>query len=241
MIGYVQANIRADLGASELTGNIGTQVILTDQQSRGAQAAFLGTNPNGSPNIAGVRRDDGATYTDVLPSLNLSLRLPNDFIIRFAAAREIVRSRIDDLRASLKYDLDRGTGVVDAQGVPAAVVRGDSGNPRLRPWRANAVDLTFEKYFGDTKGYIAAQFFYKDLKSFVYEQNVDYDFTGLPVPPPGDIDPDGSGPLPPRPVTVVFQGDLRVPINGNGGSLYGVELAATCPSASSYLHWTGSA
>lgn len=232
LIGYGQVNIKTDVGAAELTGNVGVQVIATDQKSTGAQAIFLGTNPNGSPNIGGQRRADGANYTDVLPSLNLSLRLPNDFVIRFGAAREIVRSRIDDLRASLKYDVSLGTGVVDAQGVPAAVIRGDSGNPNLRPWRANAVDLTFEKYFGETKGYLAVQLFYKDLKSFVYEQNIDYDFTGLPIPPVGNIDPDGTGPLPPRPITVIFQGDLRVPINGKGGSLYGVEVAGTLPFGS---------
>ena len=232
LIGYTQLNIKTDVGASELTGNVGVQVIATEQKSRGSQAIFLGTNPNGSPNIGGQPRNDGADYVDVLPSLNLSLRLPNDFIIRFGAAREIVRSRIDDLRASLKYDVVNGTGVVDAQGVPAAVVRGDSGNPQLRPWRANAVDLTFEKYFGESKGYLAVQLFYKDLKTFVYEQNIDYDFTGLPTPPAGTIDPDGTGPLPPRPVTVIFQGDLRVPINGKGGSLYGIEVAGTVPFGS---------
>jgi iron complex outermembrane recepter protein len=232
LIGYGQLNIRSELGASELTGNVGVQVIATDQKSRGAQAAFLGTNPNGSPNIGATPRNDGDDYVDVLPSLNLSLRLPSDFVIRLGAAREIVRSRIDDLRASLSYELALNTGVVDSQGVPAAVVRGNSGNPLLRPWRANAVDLTFEKYFGETKGYLAVQLFYKDLKTFVYEENIDFDFTGLPVPPPGNIDPDGTGPLPPRPVTVIFQGDLRVPINGKGGSLYGVEVAGTLPFGS---------
>lgn len=232
LVGYTQLNIKTDVGSAELTGNVGVQVIATEQKSRGSQAIFLGTNPNGSPNIGGVPRNDGDDYVDVLPSLNLSLRFPSDFVIRLGAAREIVRSRIDDLRASLKYDVALGTGVVDAQGVPAAVVRGDSGNPLLRPWRANAVDLTFEKYFGENKGYLAVQLFYKDLKSFVYEQNIDYDFTGLPTPPAGTVDPDGTGPLPPRPITIIFQGDLRVPINGKGGSLYGIEVAGTLPFGS---------
>lgn len=224
MIGYTQLNIDTDIGASRLTGNVGVQAIYTDQNSRGAQAAFLGTNPNGSPNIAGIARNEGASYWDVLPSLNLSLRLPNDFVIRVGAAREIVRSRVDDLRASLQYNLDFGTGL------PAAVVRGDSGNPQLRPWRANALDVTFEKYFGGSKGYVAAQFFYKDLKTYIVNGNIPFDFSGLPIPPAGTIDPDGpGGPLPPVPVPVITQGDLNVPINGSGGELYGVELAGTVP------------
>jgi len=230
MIGYTQLNIDTDIGASRLTGNIGVQAIFTDQKSSGAQAAFLGTNPNGSPNVTGLPRREGDSYTDILPSLNLSLRLPSDLVIRFGAAREIVRSRIDDLRASLSYGTEFNTGAVDAQGVPAAVVRGSSGNPALRPWRANAVDLTVEKYFGGTKGYVAAQLFYKDLKSYIYEENIPFDFSGLPVPPAGTIDPDGpTGPLPPRPITIITAGDVRAPINGQGGELYGIELAGTLP------------
>ena len=53
----------------------------------------------------------------------------------------------------------------------SVAVTGGSGNPDLRPWRANAVDLTFEKYFG-TKGFLGVQFFYKDLKSYIYNQDV---------------------------------------------------------------------
>jgi len=231
MIGYTQLNIETDIGTSLLTGNVGVQAILTDQSSRGAQAGQIGTNPNGSPNIVGIPRIDGASYLDVLPSLNLSLRLPSDVVIRLGAAREMVRSRLDDLRASLAYNLDFATGLVDAQGLPAAVVRGNSGNPQLRPWRANALDLTFEKYFGGTEGYVAAQFFYKDLKSYVVNQDVPFDFSAFPIPPAGVVDPDDDGPLPPQPATVVTQGDLNIPINGQGGELYGVELAATLPFA----------
>jgi iron complex outermembrane recepter protein len=215
MIGYLQANIRAPIGASELTGNIGVQAIHTDQSSQGASAVFLGTNPNGSPNIGGIPRDEGASYWDVLPSLNLSLRLPADFVIRFGAAREIMRPRLDDLKASLSYGLDFG--VV----ANSAVVRGGSGNPQLRPWRANALDLTFEKYWG-TRGYIALQLFYKDLKSYIYKQRIPFNFTGYPVPPAGTL-PNG------QPVPIIFQGDLDVPINGEGGSMKGVELAGTLP------------
>ena len=220
-IAYVQANIRSSFGASELTGNVGVQAIHTDQSSRGASAVFLGTNPNGSPNIGGIPREDGAEYWDVLPSANLSLRMPGDFVIRVGAAREIVRGRLDDLKASLSYGLDFS--VVANSGV----VRGNSGNPQLRPWRANAIDVTFEKYWG-TQAYVAAQLFWKDLRSYIYKTRVPFDFTGYPVPQPTS-DPDGGGPLPPVAIPVIFQGDLEVPINGEGGTMKGIEVAGTLP------------
>ena len=84
--------------------------------------------------------DDKVDYVDVLPSLNLSFRMPSDFVIRFALAREIIRSRLDDLRNSMNNGYTFTSDPVPATTI--AFVTGDRGNPDLRPWRANAVDLT---------------------------------------------------------------------------------------------------
>ncbi len=202
---YLQANIKSQFSFGELTGNIGGQVIATDQNSSGATAIFLGNNPNGSPNVGGIQREVSASYTDFLPSLNLSLRFNNDFVVRVGAAREIIRPRLDDMRATLSFGVDN----------TSRIISGGSGNPFLRPWRANAFDLTVEKYFG-TKGYVAVQGFYKDLKSYIYNQDTPFDFTGFPVP-------SGLG------FTPNVQGFINAPINGNGGAIYGVELAGTVP------------
>ena len=209
---YVQANIRSDIGSSVLTGNFGVQAIFTQQRSRGATAVFLGTNPNGSPNIGANLNDDKESYVDVLPSLNLSFRMPSDFVIRFAAAREIVRSRLDDLKNSLSY----GYSLIGPIGNQVAFVTGSSGNPGLRPWRANAVDLTFEKYWG-IKGYVAAQLFWKNLKSYVYNQDVEIPTADLALSPP----PSGA--------VISDTAIINIPINGKGGKLYGIEVAGTLP------------
>ena len=212
---YIQANIRADLGSSELTGNVGVQAIFTEQRSVGATAVLLDPpngGPNGSPNIGVNVNDDTVDYVDVLPSLNLSFRMPSDFVIRFAASRQIIRSRLDDLRNSLSY----GYSYVGVPGNQVAFVTGSSGNPELRPWRANALDLTFEKYWG-FKGYVAAQFFWKDLKSYVYTTDVEIPTDELALAPPdfgAVVDPIAT---------------INIPINGKGGKLYGVEVAGTLP------------
>ncbi|MBX9883114.1 MAG: TonB-dependent receptor [Sphingomonas sp.] len=205
LTGYIQANIKSQLGIGTLTGNIGGQLIVTDQNSTGATAIFLGTNANGSPNIGARFRNASSDYVDFLPSINLSLRLPSDWVFRVGAAREIIRPRLDDLRATLSFGVDNNS----------RVVSGGSGNPNLRPWRANAVDVTVEKYFG-TKGYVAVQGFYKDLKSYIYNADIPFDFTGFPVPQN-------------LPFTPIFQGFVNAPINGQGGNIYGVELAGTLP------------
>jgi iron complex outermembrane receptor protein len=209
LTGYLQGNLKADIGTARLTGNFGVQIISTDQGSTGASAVYLGSNPNGSPNIGTAVRTIKHRYTDVLPSINLSLRFPSDFVIRFAAARELIRPRMDDMRASVSFGYNPA-------GPNTYVVSGGSGNPNLEPWRANAVDLTFEKYFG-TKGFVGLQFFYKDLKSYIYNAQQSVPVSQLVLAPP----PVGS--------TVLPNADLNIPINGKGGSLYGAELAATLP------------
>lgn len=223
---YIQANIKALLGASELTGNIGVQANHTDQSSNGTRATLLGNNPNGSPNVSAVRNTLGDKYWDILPSANLSLRMPSDFVIRLGLAREIIRPRLVDLRNSFDYAISNSDTGDPARftcptGRVCRVVRGNLGNPELRPFRANAVDLTFEKYFG-VRGYLAAQLFWKDLKSYIYKVDVPYDYSGFTFANPGT---DNNN----LPVIINPFGTVNQPINGEGGKLYGVEVAGTLP------------
>ena len=195
MSAYLMADIKAAVGSAELTGNVGVLAQNTEQKSRGFQnlaAADL------------VPTTRGATYWDVLPSANLSLRFPSDFVIRLSGAREIQRPRFEDMKVSLDYGYNTNSGTITGTG----------GTPTLRPYRAWAADLNFEKYFG-TKGYVGLQLFYKKLQSYVYRETVPFDYTGLPIVlPPGVTD---------------LQGTITRPVNGSGGKLYGFEIAGTVP------------
>ena len=210
---YVQLNIASMIGSAELTGNVGVQAVITDQNSDGATAVYLGQNPNGSPNIGAQFQKSSVSYTNWLPSLNLSLRFPSDFVIRAAAARTMIRPRMDDMRNSLSFGYQF---ITRPDGTTVAEVTGGSGNPNLRPWLANAFDLTFEKYFGN-KGYIAAQLFYKDLKSYIYNQDIPIPTSSLALASPG------TG------IVIAPTALLNIPVNGEGGELYGFELAGTLP------------
>lgn len=202
MTAYLQADIEQELGSGTLTGNIGVQAIHTDQGSSGT--VFAG----------GVAQSvtASASYWDVLPSLNLSMRFDSDFVIRFAASRQIQRPRLDDLRVALSYGLE----LSNAANCPVALpcLSGSGGNPQLRPYRANSFDLNFEKYFGQS-GVVSLQLFYKDIKSYIDRTRLPFDFSGYPLP---------VG-LPPA--TLI--GSVEAPFNTGGGSLYGGELAVTLP------------
>ena len=215
---YAQADIRAQLGSTELTGNIGVQAVHTDQLSSGFRIA-------GGPPAVLTAASLGAKYWDVMPSLNLSFRFPNDWVIRTGLAREVQRPRMDSMRIANEY----GVTQLIVDGVNQSYISGKSGNPELRPYRANAADLSFEKYFG-TKGYISLQLFYKYFDTFVVEQNlsnVPFDYTGYPIPAPWQTtDPTAPNYLPASGIT---NGFIQQPHNVKGGKMYGAELGATLP------------
>jgi iron complex outermembrane receptor protein len=218
---YAQADIKAQLGSTELTGNIGVQAVHTDQLSSGFKIS-------GGPPAVLAAASEGAKYWDVMPSLNLSFRLPNDWIIRAGLAREVQRPRMDSMRVANEYGVCR-TGCA-----AYPVITGTAGNPELRPYRANAADLSFEKYFG-TKGFLSLQLFYKYFDTFVVEQNLQnapFDYTGFPIPAPwqttSPCDPTTAGCnyLSPQGIT---NGFIKKPYNVSGGKMYGAELGATLP------------
>jgi len=132
----------------------------------------------------------------------------------------MARPRMDDLRAS--YNVSIATGACGGQ--PGPIWCGGGGNPLLRPWLANAYDLSWEKYFtteAGNKGYVAAAYWFKDLSTFIFYADRPFDYDGFPLPA------DDGNPLTPYPSTTV--GVLNQPFNGNGGMMRGLELSMSVP------------
>ncbi|MGN6152422.1 MAG: TonB-dependent receptor [Lysobacteraceae bacterium] len=218
---YFQANIDTDLGPVPVKGNLGIQAVSVDQKSSG-QETFPG-------NGLGNKVDSGASYVDYLPNLNLSFGLPADQFIRFSAGRQMARPRMDDLRASGNVDVDRNRATNPITGAPNTVdpITGlptpwwtrSGGNTKLKPWLANAYDLSYEKYFGGSKGYVSAAYFYKDLKTYIYNQATLFNINDTSLNPANyPANP------PPNPVGVYTR-----PANGQGGTVKGFELAVSVP------------
>ena len=202
---FVAGNLDHEISSSvSLKGNLGIQFVQTDQSSR----AFY--KDNATNQVLPI--EDGKKYTDVLPSINLAFMLPEQQAVRVGLARELARARMDQLKASSEFGYASGTGVPGGSG----------GNPHLDPWRADAYDLSYEKYFGEKGGYLSVAGFYKELKSYIYNQtNGNYDFSAfLATLPPGFFAPG---------VTPQTTGSFSQPVNGRGGDLKGVEFAISMP------------
>jgi iron complex outermembrane receptor protein len=93
---------------------------------------------------------------------------------------------------------------------------GEAGNPRLKPWKSDSLDLTLDKYFKDNMGYVSIAAFHKKLLSYIYTQSVVQDFSGYPT---------SNGTTP-----VLSQGVASAPANGSGGSIKGIEVTLSLPS-----------
>lgn len=201
---YLKGDIDTELFGIPVTGNAGVQFVHTEQSSDGRVAAGNPATP--------VPVSDGDSYNEVLPSLNLNFQVRDDFYVRLGLAREMARPRMDQMRASINIDFNEGRAT--STDVNQSPWGGSGGNPNLRPWIANAVDISIEKYFG-RRGYVALALFYKDLESYIYDEQTLTDFTGYPY----------TGPIAPT----LRQGYLSTPQNGEGGSLSGAEFAVSVP------------
>jgi iron complex outermembrane receptor protein len=208
--GYLKANLNHQLSSSvTLRGNIGVQVVHTDQSSNSMFFNEVNNPATGMP-IGASPISDGKKYNDVLPAANLVFELPAQQLLRFSAARELARPRMDQMNAGYDFNVSTTTGI------PSDSI----GNPKLDPWRADALDLSYEKYFAN-KAYISIAAFYKNLKSYIYDVTSNsFDLSQLvgqlPPPPPGQ---------PPR----LNIGTFTQPVNGAGGRLDGFELTASAP------------
>jgi len=197
---YAQLNIDTDLGSVPMRGNVGVQFVHTDQSSDGQ---ILGVSP-------ALQTSGGSTYDDVLPSLNLAFTVVDDQVLRLGVAKQIARARMDDMRANQDV-------WVPTTGPDVGEWRGSGGNPELEPWTAYTYDLSYEIYFGNA-GYVSAAYFYKDLQTYIYNDVVQYDFSGVDT---------STGQFPIIPTSPI--GTLDGPANGKGGTLDGYELAVSVP------------
>jgi iron complex outermembrane receptor protein len=122
--------------------------------------------------------------------------------------------------------------VVSDQGVPTVIdgveyfwKRNGGGNPKLKPWKANAYDLSFEKYFGDNKGYVSAAIYYKDLDTYIFNRSTLEDFSGLPLPVPANEDDESTY----DDADANRIGISTLKSNGKGGYVRGYEMTVSVP------------
>jgi iron complex outermembrane receptor protein len=207
--GFAKFDLDTELFGKAITGNIGAQIIHTSQRSTG----FVNDagRCTGATADTCVSQSGGKTFNDVLPSLNLAMELSSDTIARLGLGKTLSRPRMNDMRASID-----APSITTPTGNQPAYYSASAGNPELEPFRATALDISVEKYFGGNKGYVALAGFYKDIDTYILTLPRDFDFT--PILAPNAVPP-ASGKV----------GILSRPTNGKGGYIRGIELTVNVP------------
>lgn len=192
--------IVGDFAAGIFSGNAGLRIIETDltvRQNETGPAKNYGDTANDVGDIVSRR-----SYTDVLPSLNVSADITDDFKLRFAASRTMTPLDLKQYGGGLTVNTadDLELNIRTVTGANAA------GNPNLNPWRAHNYDLSAEYYIGQAS-MVNAAIFYVDISSFVNNSGRT----------PGGRFPDQDG-------VIRRTVDITGPVQGDGGSIEGLEL-----------------
>lgn len=192
--GFLMFDFQQELAGIPLRGNFGVRYVETDITAQGYVATGGGT-------LVTVKNK----YEDWLPSLNLSANITDEFVVRFAAARVMARPQLGNLNPG---------GTINTTGNLTIT----SGNPLLKPFRANTLDASFEWYHG--KGaFIGLGLFYKDIGTYIQQlrSTIPFNQTGLPL----------------NLLPANFTGDelfqVTTPINTSGGPLKGFEINVQQP------------
>jgi iron complex outermembrane receptor protein len=217
---------RANYEFGDLTGNFGVQVVHQQQASSGVMINAT----SGTVVPTAVSAKD--SYTDFLPSLNAIYDLGDGQRLRLGLSRTMARPRMDDMRANVtpSFNSTICTGQTCAAGSTVNPWSATGGNPNLKPWKADAVDLAYEWYAAPTT-YLSIAGFYKDLKTYIYNRTEVYDFSGLALPTTASAIPSD--------VTISSIGQITLPANGKGGSLKGLEFSGALDFGELYEPLTG--
>jgi iron complex outermembrane receptor protein len=175
-----------------VVGDVGVRVVKTENTSWGFFDAGNGPESGEFP----------TKYTETLPSFNLRYAISDSWVMHFAAARVMARPTFGEVAPRLN--------------ISEANQRVSGGNPLLRPYITDQLDVALGYYMGDS-GMVSVGVFYKDIGDFIQKTtttDIYPDPTGggcLMVG--GDVDENGCS---------LFE--ITTPQNGDKAKVKGVEL-----------------
>ena len=190
--------------------NAGARVIKTELGIDSSQTPVSGAYYFGTDSWNGVLANPVAVttrreYTDVLPSASGVLNINETDKLRVSAARVVSRQDLFDLGQGSNFNFTRST--TPGPDLDRFIyTNGSGGNTELDPYRASQFDIAYERYFG-SQGLLSAAIFYKSVDSFIQTDTVSRRVA------------DGS-------TAGSTVGVFTQPVNGEGGTIKGVELAA---------------
>lgn len=178
--GYLKADFAHEFGDVPMDGSLGVRIENVNTTSYGYETS------NGGASFSPITVSN--QYTNFLPSLNTNFHLTDDQILRFGAGIATSRPPLDTL----------ATGYTLNPIVVGFQPTGSGGDPKLKPFKADSVDLDYEWYFHE-ESLFALALYYKHLDTFIGQASSIQTFNGTAY-------------------------SITSPANGPGGDLEGAEL-----------------
>ncbi len=166
---YGMASFAVPILGIPVDGNVGLRVTQTDFTLNGTQANT--TLIGGVPTTTLVPQTSGSNYVNVLPSANMRLTLAQNLFLRLSYSKQVSRPGFAQLAPVTTLNFQDRIG--------------SSGNPNLKPLRADQLDASLEYYFGSDNSVYAAGF-YKDVSGFIRNETIGTAVAGFQVTRPAN-------------------------------------------------------
>jgi iron complex outermembrane receptor protein len=196
---YAQLDWKGELFGKTVRGNVGVRGYHTKTESigwiQGENYAYLGT------------ADVKGHYSGVLPAMNAVLELSPNVLFRFSASQNLNRPSLGSMAA-------QGTASQDDN---SSKITASRGNPDLKPYKDNTLDIALEYYFGKA-GLLSASVYQKWITNFIGSrtvENISFADAGVPI---GSVT--GA-----TPSTIISEFTIPVNIAGTN-TVKGLELSA---------------
>lgn len=167
---YLQVNFDGQLGRLPVRGNAGLRVVKTDVRSSGFRGTLTAVYDDTTGELVDIVEDQGSlvsltaenSYTEWLPSLNLTFELQPDLLGRFSAYRALSRPDPSNLGYGRTFTalVEEGApvfSIADAIGSANA-----TGNPFTDPLLSWNVDAAVE-WYPDADSILAIGAYYKSF------------------------------------------------------------------------------
>lgn len=158
---YMDFVFQGDLGDMPWTVNVGARYSETNVTVDGAEQVLLDVIATSDTtlfqNVLGdaVPVSQGASYANLLPSVNFKLEIQDDMVLRFSFYDSLTRPTLSQLSSVTNIGEPR------LQNLTAS-----GGNPGLKPFQSENWDISYEWYFGDASSFTFA-YFNKEVDDFI--------------------------------------------------------------------------
>ncbi len=167
---YVDFAFAGALLDMPLNVNAGARLESTDVNVSGTQGNIERLNVLDATEMSAVYGaksaiNTGNSYKQLLPNLSMSLNVTDSVVARMAAYRSMTRPRLDDLSPA--------TNIVTTR---PGTLASSAGDPTLKPFLSDNIDLSVEWYYG-TASYMSAGYFWKNVSNFIVSSTSPQQFT----------------------------------------------------------------